>query len=228
MKTTGTAGTFLSSDAVEYFFSESRLAALGRMSSSVMHDIRNYLTVISSNVQLIQLKSAGIKPDDLNRRLDEMLHQIDLILIAMDRVGHFGARADGDAISTNPDAVVDCVIHALRRKTMRSRVVINRIPSGFTGTVPLDAGLLEFVFLEIVNRFLETTPKEVPISIRSQVTDRSWQTSMTCISRHENGIFNGDDFHYKILGLAVAKLGGTLTVPTDANTSGYIISLPLG
>jgi hypothetical protein len=217
------AGGAMSPEVTAYILEQARISALGRMSSAMMHDIRNHLTVVSSAVQLIQMKMDFITPTEMNQRLEQVMTQVDRIRQTMDSAGQFSTRADGSKIPLNPDQSLDTVIGTLRRPIDRSGISVNRSRGAVYCKLVIDAGLFEFVLLECMSRLISLSPCPEMLIINSGSAEGFWEVSFHWIG--SDARLETNDPTFSIIRLAVEKLNSTLTVADTRDN--ILVKIPI-
>ncbi len=89
-----------------------RLAALGLLSSAIMHDIRNALTVLSGNVQILLMKGDRADRIEIMQRLERAMAQIERIENQIGRADSFSRRTVGGVREFLPEPAVENAIFA--------------------------------------------------------------------------------------------------------------------
>ena len=59
----------------DYWLKYARLTTLGLISSAIMHDTRNALTILSGNIQILLMKGESAGTPEIMERLEKSLHQ---------------------------------------------------------------------------------------------------------------------------------------------------------
>lgn len=141
-----------------------RLAALGRFTSSVAHEIRNPLTGIAAGVQYLTRALAPTGPDAENlafiqrevKRLDQILQ--DLFDITHPR----GLRMVDGAVEDTARRALQCLEALLgERKVSAAIEVASRTPP-----VPHDHDQMEQVFLNLMKNAIEASPPGAHLQVR--------------------------------------------------------------
>ncbi len=196
---------------------------MAKMSGSVVHDIRNNLTVISSAVQLIQLKS-NIGNDDLNSKLTLILDQIDSIMSQIDVIGQFSDRAKGSINNIHPNESCNNVLDVLKRKITKSGLTVRTNLSDDQRSLRTDVGLFEFLLLEMIESCLPPEKCEMGLSIQSSKTESMYTVNVS-IEKTFDGFLSDSD-RVDIMKLSADHLGAELISLPDS--TGWNLSLPWG
>ena len=152
----------------DYCLDLCRIAALGYMSSPIMHDIGNALTVISGNSQIIQIKKNNQTIDQIQVRIETILDQITRIQNTTDRVGSFGARLSGVLKRIDPALPVNNALYALSRRFSLAGIGFETNIVKKRAVIFCDPSILEFIFIEFLSLFLK-----VPINDSNLKVDSS-------------------------------------------------------
>lgn len=172
-----------------------RLAALGMMSSFVVHEVRNSMAVISGNAQILLLKEDEVNREDLKTRLEMILAQIDRVMEVADKVGSFSGRASGEEILFSPETSLENALTAnlklmmdLDVKVERNEVVSGKSLSG-------DASVFEFLLMELIRILLENSNGAGELRVVSAEEDSGWRLLLTrnSILISENDLDNAVD-----------------------------------
>ncbi|MBT3231407.1 MAG: hypothetical protein HN356_01190 [Calditrichaeota bacterium] len=151
----------------DYCLGLSRIAALGYMSSTMMHDIGNALTVISGNSQIIQIKKNNQTVDQIQVRIETILDQINRIQNITDRVGSFGARLSGDFKKIDPTLPVTNAFYALSRRFSLAGIRNETNIVKKKAVIFCDPSILEFIFIEFLSLFLKVPVNEGNLTVVS-------------------------------------------------------------
>lgn len=163
----------------DYMTELCRVSALGYMSSAIMHEIGNALTVISGNVQIIQLRGADLEKDDMLKRMSLMMNQIARIEGTIGRVGSFGARLSGQIKRIDPHLALNNALYAFRRRCLIEGPEIHLHSEPGTCAIPYDPSLLEYAILEMLSLFLKVSENKDVLSINANATAGGWTIEAT-------------------------------------------------
>jgi len=154
-----------------------RISALGYMSSAIMHDIGNALTVISGNVQIMQMKRDGLDTDDLNSRLNLIMDQISRIENTIGRVGSFGSRLTGKKAEVNPYQTLNNALFAFKRRTLLDGLDVEFPDEKKQLLLYYDPSILEFIFLEMLMLFINVLKGKGKLRINTAKSSEFWSVS---------------------------------------------------
>ncbi|HEY3216074.1 MAG TPA: ATP-binding protein [Candidatus Eisenbacteria bacterium] len=150
--------------------SQDRLAALGRFTSSVAHEIRNPLTGIAAGVQYLARSVADQTPQRENldfilneiRRLDRIVQ--DLFDITHPRQLQLRVAPLDDAVRR--------AMQSLEAVLLERRVSVNIEVAPMTPAVPYDADQIQQVFINLVKNAAEASPSGSSIRVSLAPTPR--------------------------------------------------------
>lgn len=165
----------------DYVLTLCRMISVGRLSSSVLHDVRNQLAVISGSVQIIQLKGESIAPSELESRLDNIMVAIDKITQEMNAVGQYGPRSDKAMIDCDLEKIIDDTLLLLRRRIQRSSVSIERTSREEKYIRRLDPGLFEFLVVEIISSLVQVEPTPATLLVITSVEEGFWKLDIVAV-----------------------------------------------
>ena len=218
----------------EFCLKFSRVASLGMVSSAIMHDFRNSLTVVSGNVQIILLKQGRLPQPEIVQRLGKVMKQIERITGSFDRVGSFSRRAAGEVTEVNPYAALDNAIFGLNREIDARQAVLTRSGDDTQGKIRCDASLFEFVLLELLSSCLEVMRPGGDLNVKTTEKDGWWELELRLPSdagaRSVHGKLNkrAESFSTVAMLLAVEEMGGELYLSSGDKADGWSLKMPLG
>ncbi len=161
----------------EYFLIFCRVTSLGYMSSSIMHEIGNAMTVISGNAQIMQIKKEAIEKDDIFKRIDLIMSQTDRIQAAIHKVGSFGGRTSGAITKMSPGRAVDNSLYAFEHRNDISNLSVEKEIMAEHGNVAVDPSVLEYIILELLSMFIFKTNVNGKLFIYSGSDENNWRLS---------------------------------------------------
>ncbi len=217
-----------------------RLAAIGQMAGSIVHDLRNPLATISTAAEL--LNRNGLVPEQRQTLLESQLRSVQRMhsmlreLLDFTR-GSYDFKLERHSLAT----LAERAVQGVSDSALRSGIVIeNQIsPDLF---VKADAEHLRRVFDNLITNSIQAMPDGGLVSLRAVREDGKAHIDVT-----DNGpgvpteirdrLFEPFVSHGKLggtgLGLAIAQSiveahGGTIILKaTDAHGAGFTITLPL-
>ncbi len=149
--------------AEEHARRQDRLAALGRFTSSVAHEIRNPLTGIAAGVQYLSRALAdGAQRENLDFILSE-IHRLDRIVQDLFDITH----PRGFQLRVAPlDDAVRRAVHSLEPYLAERGVEVTVEVAPFTPAVPHDADQLQQVFINLVKNASEASARGSTVLVR--------------------------------------------------------------
>lgn len=210
-----------------------RMGSLGNISSAIMHDIGNALTVISGNSQLIQLKRGNIEFEEIHNKIDSILDQVTRVHNLIKRVGSFSGRSKENVNLLNPRSALDNVIFAIERKCSISDVEFVFTKGEFESAVKYDPSLLDYIFFESFVLFLQDFVKNGRLFVTEYLENGKWcvnaQFESDVFFNQLNDIWDPGDLDHRLIGVAVSldEYGGSSTLFSDSNTLGWKIEIPV-
>lgn len=211
----------------EYILTFARLASLGLQSSAIMHEVRNALTVLSGNVQILQMKGDRTTIEEVQQRLERMMAQIDRMEKSIGRVESFSRRTEGSARQVNPDTLIQNALFAssfVLRGT--EQVKISEYASQ-TRKVCGDPNLLELLVFEMFQHLFRQI-REGSLKIESSDADPNWELLLELTSSQD---VNFPIQHVSSPGIRLAeliamRLGGTLELTQETDRASCRLRLP--
>ncbi len=211
----------------------SRLASLGTVSSAIMHDIRNSLTVISGITQIILLKQGRVPQAEIVRRLEKVMDQVKKIMSSFDRVDSFARRAGGEETELSPDSALDNAIYGMKREIDAAQIDITRPEAGFRGRLRCDVGLFEFVLLELLSSCLAEAAPGGELILAPVERDGWWELEMRLPSETDADAGRSklagraDGFSFVAALLVLEEIGGELYLLSEADAFGWRLRVPI-
>jgi two-component system, NtrC family, nitrogen regulation sensor histidine kinase GlnL len=148
--------------AEEHARSQDRLAALGRFTSSVAHEIRNPLTGIAAGVQYLERTLADVKQrENLDFILSE-IRRLDRIVQDLFDITH----ARGPQLRVAPlEEAVRRAVHSLEPELAGRRIHVEIEVAPFTPPVQHDTDQLQQVFINLIKNAAEASSDGAPIRV---------------------------------------------------------------
>jgi len=210
----------------------SRLAALGMVSSYLMHEFRNSLAVVSGHAQIIQVRDGKVSSEDLVNRMDEVMIQIDRILDIFEGVGSFASRAVGEKVDVHPDSTLENALLSMRRQLESRGLKISSKTSGGDLKFWCDASLFDYIILQLLDVCIPEKRIEGKLVIKTTSDDRYWQLKLNLNESGGDGhLFSGfikraSGFELTAALIAVESMGGELYLRSDTQDYGFRLVLP--
>lgn len=215
-----------------YCLGLSRVAALGHMSSSIMHDIGNALTVISGNSQIIQFKKDNQTIDQVQTRIETILGQLDRIQNMMDRVGSFGSRLVGGSENIDPAYHLNNALFAFSRRCSLAGIECNSNIIEGGSHIFYDPSLFEYIVLEFLSLFIKTPIEGSKLKIDATTKENAYNIEAWLEFKNlKHPIFDlWDDPKLEITLLAsmlgLDKCGGEARLFKGSDRVGWRLSIP--
>jgi len=209
----------------EYAVSFSRLASLGLLSSAIMHDVRNALTVLSGNIQILLLKIGRLEPDELRERLERIMPQIERIERIINRVESFSRRAEGATRTFDPLSAVRNALYEIGTDNFDGQSLIENLPQ-LSKRIHCDSSLLEFVIVELMRQAL---PRINVGELRIHSSDHHpyWEFRLEWSESVDSGRTTaGADTGLMLCRVAMQRMGGELTPVSEPEMVGWRLLLP--
>jgi signal transduction histidine kinase len=148
--------------AEEHARRQDRLAALGRFTSSVAHEIRNPLTGIAAGVQYLDRSVAdGPQRENLGFILSE-IRRLDRIVQDLFDITH----PRGLALRVQPlEDSVRRAVHSLEATIAAKRITVTVECAPYTPPVPHDADQMQQVFINLIKNAGEASPEGAAIRV---------------------------------------------------------------
>lgn len=154
-----------------------QLAAVGRISAQIAHEVRNPLSSIGLNVELLE-ESFGQARFDTDERAREAREVLSSVLREVDRLAEITeqylkmARVPQPALAPEDlNAVVASVLDFSREELERARVQVRRALDPKVPPALADEGQLRQVFLNLVRNSREAMRQGGTLEVRSRQVD---------------------------------------------------------
>lgn len=128
-----------------------KIAELGLMTASLLHEIRQPLFAIKANAQLLQADSRGRS----NPLLDQLLLSVDALENLVSRVGGFVRQGDKSLSPLNLSLPVTAALGLVDYRLRRSKVVVHRELEPHLPEVRGDASALQEIFVNLLTNALD-------------------------------------------------------------------------
>ncbi|MGO9572068.1 MAG: ATP-binding protein [Desulfomonilaceae bacterium] len=161
-----------------------RLASIGRLASTIAHEIRNPLAAIKMNIQILS-KTLNVQGFDKERleiaeteikRLDRFLH--DML--------HFARPVKMETDLNSVWDIIDECVALLSDGLSHGNIKVISNTAATVRKIPLDFGKMEEVFLNLMLNSIDAMPRGGEIDIFVSETQSSGE-SMICVDIRDNG-----------------------------------------
>ena len=145
-----------SSVALEHRLSRAEnLAAMGRLTATLAHEIKNPLAIIRGSAQRL-----GKLAPEAQRMADGVVEETDRLSRTVARYLQFARAAPGEPRGGDAVAALDATLGLLEGELAARNVVLSRAPEGpHEAAVPLDTESLRQVYLNLLLNALEAMPE---------------------------------------------------------------------
>ena len=209
-----------------------RLVGLGLVSGHIMHDIRNSLAVVSGHAQLIQLRGDKASHDDILKRMEQIIEQVDKILSNINRVGSYTQRAKGEKSEISLDRSLENAVHSLERRFENAGIQVNLHIPEISKNIWCDGSLCDFVILQLLEILIPEEYTDGRLTLESDSNDSWWEANIWLIIKADKGdsrqsfIEKCHGFELVAVLYALEKLKGELYHLDDADGYGFRLHIP--
>jgi len=222
----------LPSGLVGFCIRFARLVGLGMVSGNVMHDIRNSLAVVSGHAQIIQLKADKITGEDVAKRMDQVIDQVDKILAIINQVGSYTARAQGEKTEVEPKKALINAVHAMQRRFENVGLSITLEQSQEAKNIWCDGSLFDFALLQLLEACVPAEHIEGQVTVSAAAGDSWWETELRVRCKADNDRLRAffsersRQFDMTAILIALREMHGELYLLTDGDSCGYRLRIP--
>ncbi len=155
-----------------------QLAAVGRISAQIVHEVRNPLSSIGLNVELLQdgLERASFASEDDSTEVKELLsavtHEVDRLADVTEQYLKMARPPNPDLDPRDVTAVLDGVLDFTREELERAGVEVVRDFDKETPPVLADEGQLRQVFLNLLRNSREAMPGGGKLTVATRPLER--------------------------------------------------------
>ncbi len=215
---------------------QERMAALGKLSSGVTHEIRNPLNIISTSIQMLRKGTDPYQNEKLWKYIDEELKRINSIL---ENFLYFARQKPPVVEEGDPAEVVKKIALLLSESASKRSIEIRTVfPSHFVAK--FDKSMLMEILLNIGTNALDAVDEGKWISFEVEKFENYFKVSVSnngkVISQSDlQRIFepfyttkeNGTGLGLSIVYNYVNAMGGKIDVKSDENETRFSITLPM-
>jgi signal transduction histidine kinase len=141
-----------------------RLSAVGRMASSIIHDIKNPMGTLRIYAQVMKKKS---RSRETTKLADEMIKQVDRFVTMTQEILDFSRGVSQMNIQTvSVPELTDTVLTFIEKDLTRHKIQLNR-NLRFEGSINADEEKLARVFYNIVGNAIDAMPKGGMLTVSS-------------------------------------------------------------
>jgi hypothetical protein len=205
-----------------------RFAAVGLLSSAIMHEVRNAMTVISGNLQML-LAFQQTAEADRNLKYEMMLEQAFRVEKALNRVESFSARIGGREQTADPVSAVRNALFMFHHYEPGYGYEIVTELRDSPKMVECEAMLLEFLVFQLLRR-LSRDCGGVSMFIRDQSDEDGWKCVIGARAASQKEQVtpdksNDDQSMVEMIDKTVAQIGGSLQAEEAGEEMNYRLTL---
>jgi PAS domain S-box-containing protein len=143
-----------------------KLAALGRFSSGIAHEIRNPLANISALAQL--LSKAKIDDEKMKKHLKYILINADIANNIIKDLLHFASPEDLVFKEENLNTVLDTIVNSIEPRCTESKVLVSKNIRIVPGEIYVDKTRLENALLNFMSNSIDAMPEGGNLSVSAK------------------------------------------------------------
>ncbi len=153
-----------------------RLATIGEMSAKVAHEIRNPLSSISLNTELLYdeiINNSGCEKKDAENLIQSILNEVDTLTEMSDEYLRF---ARFPRLDTKPASINNILIELSRffsKERLQRGIAIKENYAPDLPLIPLDINQIKQAFLNILKNSFEAMPEGGKLSISTRLKDNN-------------------------------------------------------
>lgn len=148
--------------------SNERLSAVGRMASTIIHDIKNPMGTLRVYAQVMKKKSGN---EEAAKLADEMIHQVDRFVNMTQEILDFTKGVSSLNITDVEFAeVMDNVLGFIEKDLNKNNVTLVR-ETRFKGQIKLDQDKVVRVFYNIASNARDAMPQGGTLTVRTEPSD---------------------------------------------------------
>jgi len=167
-----------------------RLSAVGRMASTIIHDIKNPMSVLRISAQVMKKKSGNL---DIARIADEMVQQIDSFVAMTQEILDFARGISSlNLQSVDFDEIMKTLVLIVEKELLVKKIELIK-KFNFSGAISVDPDKLIRVFYNITRNAADAMPNGGKLTINTFSKD-----SQLVIEFIDNGIGMSDEVKAKI------------------------------
>ncbi|MDP8240889.1 MAG: hypothetical protein P9X24_17510 [Candidatus Hatepunaea meridiana] len=219
-------------DGLDGFYKKlARLAALGMSSGFIMHEIRNNLAIISAQSQLVMIKSNTLTPDDLNKRMEQVIDQINQILSTLNQAGSFTSRAKGEVSDICPETALKNAISTLQRRCEDRGIRVVSELNVTDKVISYDASLFDYLLMQLLEVFIPVEKTVAKLHLSASGSDEYWEIEMILKARddeyyYSNFINRATGFALSAALMVVEELKAELILLSGPEDYGFKLNIP--
>lgn len=138
-----------------------RLAIIGKMAAKVAHEVRNPLSSISLNAELLEDEIDGLRGDNQEAKslIKSMIKEIDRVVLLTDEYLQFSRLPESEPVEGTFHELIDEIKQLLGSEFQQKSIEFEFEEIGEPFTVRLDRTQFRRVLLNIIRNAIESMPK---------------------------------------------------------------------
>ncbi len=147
------------------------LATIGKMAAKVAHEIRNPLSSISLNAELLQDEVSNyeaVNTDEAKALLRSIILEIDRMTALTEEYLQFSRLPESRLVRANLAQTLEETIDFVRHELRQKRIVVESFVSEALGEVRFDRVQLRRALLNLIRNAVEAMPRGGKLSLRAE------------------------------------------------------------
>ncbi len=152
-----------------------RLAVVGRMAAKVAHEVRNPLSSISLNAEMLQEEISNTQvdnPEEAHALLTSMIDEIDRVTSLTDEYLQFSRLPDSKPVPGNLNGLIHEIVEWLRPELEEKRISLQCNGVREHLSVAFDHAQIRRVILNLVRNAIEAMPKGGTLRVATEKTEK--------------------------------------------------------
>jgi PAS domain S-box-containing protein len=157
-----------------------RLAHIGKLTTSLAHEIRNPLSSVKMNSQII-LKNAGFSGND-QRRMEIIIQEISRLERILEEMLDFARPVRLNLQPASINRILDSCLEIMEARIREKGIAVKKRYTRRLPSIPVDHEKIEQALINVLLNALEALPEGGHIEIvtrQSKGTGRAWQVEIT-------------------------------------------------
>lgn len=164
---------------------KNKLLVLGKLTASLLHEIRNPLTAVKLNLDFIKMHKSDL-PDDINNSLDDCYKGVLNIQNLVEQFLGFSKKSPDREEYISVCDVSDAAIDLVKQRANKLKVKIEKFYSDNVPKIYFDRKKLLQVFLNLINNSVDSFTDEGSIKIYAYNAAENGKIKV-CWDIHDNG-----------------------------------------
>jgi signal transduction histidine kinase len=220
-------------------YENEKLSSLGRLSTSVAHEVKNPLSSIKAIVQV--LKEDSNNESKTQKSLSIIVEEIDRLTKVVNQLLVFAKPQMDNKSTVKISDVINKVLVVLRHEAKMNNVNIHLDVSDDLPVITVDEGSLNEVFFNIIHNAIQAMSEGGKLTISISYDQKNdyitvvFENTGSCISEEDMGKIFEPFYTTKQmgtgLGLAIVKrkleeLGGMIHVKSEDSSTRFTVKIP--